>query len=350
MGKGAYKQKELQIVKENKSMIKIGISVGDINGIGPEIILKCFNHREIFKYCIPIVYSPPYVLNFYRKQLNLNDVRINPIKNVSDARPKAINVIDCFQNQIAIQSGQFDQECGKLAASSLNAVAEDLLQKNIDACVTAPINKENVQNAGLNFPGQTEFFTQKAGASESIMLLCSDKMRIALVTGHNPISEVASKINSDLINSKLKLLISSLKKDFGIAKPKIAVLGLNPHAGENGKIGLEEVEIIAPLIKKFKDKGEFINGPYPSDGLFGSGNYRKFDGILAMYHDQALIPFKMISFEDGVNFTAGLNLIRTSPDHGTAFDIAGKGIASESSFRKALFMAIDISRQRNENY
>lgn len=329
-------------------MVKIGISIGDANGIGPEIILKSFNNREIFNYCMPIVYSPGNILNFYRKQLNLNDLRINIIQDAKDARPKAINVIDCYEKKINIQPGHFDSECGQLAASSLNAVAEDLIQNKISACVTAPINKENVQNAGLNFPGQTEFFTEKSQAKNSLMLLCSDRMRIGLVTGHYPISEVASKINSNLINLKLKLLINSLKSDFGIANPKIAILGLNPHAGENGKIGKEEIHLIGPLVQKFKEKGELVYGPYPSDGLFGSGNYNKFDGILAMYHDQALIPFKMISFEDGVNYTAGLNLIRTSPDHGTAFDIAGKGIASENSFRHALFMAIDISRQRKE--
>ncbi len=330
-------------------MVKIGISIGDANGVGPEIILKTFNSKEVLDYCIPIVYTPANILNFYRKQLNLGDLRINAIKDANEARPRVINTIDCFGDSVNIQPGQYDSKSGELAAASLKALAEDLIQNKVSACITAPINKENVQNAGLNFPGQTEFFTEKSSAKSSLMLLCSDRMRIGLVTGHYPISEVAAKLNEELISLKLKLLIKTLKNDFGVAKPKIAVLGLNPHAGENGKIGMEEVDLIKPLVQKFKEKGELVYGPYPSDGLFGSGNYSKFDGILAMYHDQALIPFKMISFDDGVNYTAGLGIIRTSPDHGTAFDIAGKGIASESSFRQALFMAIDISRQRSEN-
>lgn len=329
--------------------MKIGISIGDPNGIGPEIILKCFESRDLYKYCIPIVYAAPNILNFYRKQQNKQDIRTQIIKNPSEARPKVLNVIDCIGKTIKVEPGSMEKEGGEMAVSSLMRMAEDLNNNKIQACITAPINKENAQNSGFDFPGQTEFFTKKSNSKESLMLLCSDKMRIGLVTGHVAVSGIKEILNKELIQKKLMLLIKSLKKDFGISKPKVAILGLNPHAGENGKIGKEEIDLIKPIIEEMKNKGELVFGPYPSDGLFGSGNYTKFDGILAMYHDQALIPFKITSFEDGVNYTAGLNIIRTSPDHGTAYDIAGKGIASASSFRQAVYLAIDIARHRNEN-
>ncbi len=335
-------------MKDNKRLPKIGISIGDVNGIGPEIILKTFESRQIFDSCIPIVYANTNVLNFYRKQLNLNDLKINHISEPSLARPRVLNLIEIWNKHFNLQPGNLDSDAGEMAFKSLEALAGDMITEKIEAGVTAPINKENTQNAGFNFPGQTEFFCDKAGAKESLILLCSDLMRIGLVSGHIPITKLKEHLNQDLITSKLNLLIKSLKNDFGLQKPKIAILGLNPHAGENGKIGNEELDLIQPVINTFKQKGEFVFGPYPSDGLFGSGNYRKFDGILAMYHDQALIPFKMISFENGVNYTAGLKIIRTSPDHGTAFDIAGKGTADESSFRQALYTAIDIWKQRIE--
>lgn len=334
------------IEKGNKPVI--GISIGDISGIGPEVIIKTFANRKMLDFCIPVVYAAPGVINYYRKLLNIEDFKFSTVNAVSDLRLKTLNVVECITETISIQPGIPDEKSGELAKRSLERVMQDLREGKLDACVTAPVSKENIQRAGFNYPGQTEFFAEKSGSDTSLMFLCSDQMRIGLVSGHVPIAKLNEAITKDSISSKLKLMIDSLKKDFGISKPRIALLGLNPHAGENGKIGKEETEIIEPLVREFKDKGELVFGPFPSDGLFGSGNFKKFDGILAMYHDQALIPFKMISFEDGVNYTAGLKVIRTSPDHGTAFDIAGKGIASESSFRSAVFLAIDIWKMRNE--
>jgi 4-hydroxythreonine-4-phosphate dehydrogenase len=335
-------------VREKGNKPVIGISIGEISGIGPEIILKTFANRKMLDFCIPVVYAAPGVINFFRKQLNIEDLKFSTINSASEPRPKTLNVVECLEQTISINQGKPDEKSGELARKSLESVVKDLNEGHLDACVTAPISKENIQKAGFDFPGQTEFFAEKSGSRDSLMFLCSDQMRIGLVSGHVPVAKLADAISKEKIATKLKVMISSLKKDFGITKPRVAVLGLNPHAGENGKIGQEEIDVIEPVIKEFKDKGELVFGPYPSDGLFGSGNFKKFDGILAMYHDQALIPFKMLSFENGVNYTAGLNIIRTSPDHGTAFDIAGKGVASESSFRSALFMAIDIWKMRNE--
>lgn len=326
----------------------IGISIGDINGIGPEIIIKTLSQKKILDYCTPVIYANASIINYYRKAISLPEFRYQVIKSIEEVRHKGAYIMECWTDNVNIQVGIADKEIAKYTKISLERLGEDLQQGHLDAGITAPINKELIQVAGFNYPGQTEFFTEISGSNSSLMLLCANTIKIGTVTGHVPINEVLNNLSKEKISAKLKILIKSLKKDFGINKPRVAVLGLNPHAGENGKIGNTEEEMIKPTIEEFKNKGELVFGPYPADGLFGSGNYRKFDAVLGMYHDQALIPFKMIAFEEGVNYTAGLSIIRTSPDHGTAFDIAGKGSASESSFRHALFTAIDISRMRNE--
>jgi 4-hydroxythreonine-4-phosphate dehydrogenase len=349
LSKRDHSKIDIQIVKTNKTQAVIGITIGDVNGIGPEVIIKTFSNKKILEQCIPVIYCNKSILNFYKKQLDNNDFNYTVVKDLKNLKPNNLYVVEPWDQIININSGNSDVESAKFAAISLEKAGSDLQEGLIDACVTAPINKDSIQSAGFNFPGQTEFFTSLSSGKESLMLLCSDKMKIGTVTGHLPIKSVSEELTIEKIKSKANILLKSLKKDFGILKPKIAILGLNPHAGENGKIGDDEIKVLNPLIEEMKSEGLLVYGPYPSDGLFGSGNYRKFDGILAMYHDQALIPFKMISFDEGVNFTSGLNLIRTSPDHGTAFDIAGKGMASENSFRQALYMAIDIWRNRENN-
>jgi len=329
--------------------IKIGISIGDVNGIGLEVIIKTLADSRIMDYCTPIVYGHTKVASFHRKALDITDFQFNVITEPAQANAKRANMINCWEEDVKIEMGQSTETGGRYAFISLERAVNDLVAGSIDALVTAPINKHNIQSDTFHFAGHTEYLQEKAGAQDSLMFLISEDLRVGVVTGHIPVNDITQKVTQESILSKLKIMNESLKKDFWIRKPKIAVLGLNPHAGDNGLIGGEEISTIIPAIELAKASGILAMGPYAADGFFANGSYKKFDAVLAMYHDQGLIPFKQISFESGVNFTAGLNIVRTSPDHGTAYDIAGKDQASETSFREALFSAIHIVKNRKES-
>ncbi|MFY0606145.1 MAG: 4-hydroxythreonine-4-phosphate dehydrogenase PdxA [Cyclobacteriaceae bacterium] len=333
--------------KDNKPII--GISIGDFNGIGPEVTIKALNDNRILNHFTPVIYADGRLISFYRKQLNFQQFNYNQIKKIDALDRRKVNVLNLNQQEINITPGNPTKEGGEYAALSLSKAVEDLKNGKIDALVTAPLSKELVQSESFSFPGHTEYLTERDGAKDSLMFLVSDTIRVGVVTGHIPLKDVPNAVTEELVSRKLNMMMKSLKKDFGIKKPQIAILGLNPHAGENGLLGYEEQKVLIPLIQKEKDKGHFVDGPYPSDGFFGSSQFKSYDGILAMYHDQGLIPFKYIAFETGVNFTAGLSFIRTSPDHGTAFALAGKNQADERSMRHALFTAADIVRRREEH-
>lgn len=325
--------------------LKIGISIGDINGIGLEVILKTLFNKQILELFTPVIYGSSKVVSYHKNIVDL-DVQFLGIRAANQVEGDKINVVNCWQENVNITLGKLSDASGQYAFKSLEQAVIDLKAGLIDALVTAPINKKAMQMANFPFPGHTEYLTKELGVEESLMLMVSEDLRIGLVTNHLPIGEVAEAITKGKIARKIRILHDSLKVDFGIERPIIAVLGLNPHAGEEGVIGSEEDKIIHPAIEEAKAQGMMVMGPYPADGFFGSGNYHKFDGILAMYHDQGLIPFKTLSFGSGVNYTAGLPAVRTSPDHGTAYDIAGKNEADPSSFRAALFLAIDLARNR----
>ncbi len=323
----------------------VGISQGDINGVGLEVVLKTLMEPGIADICTPVLFSSQKTVSYYRKVLGLEEFSFNPMREFSQLNSKKVNVFVCYEEEVNIEMGKATDVGGKYALISLEKAAQALVDKSIDALVTAPINKSNIQSDNFKFVGHTEYLGSKLGG-DPLMFMCSDNgLRIAVVTGHVPLKEVASKLTIDGISNKIVQLHESLVKDFAIRKPKIAVLGLNPHAGDNGAIGNEDKEIIIPAIEKTKLNG-LIYGPYSADGFFGNGTYKQFDAVLAMYHDQGLIPFKTIAFNEGVNFTAGLNAVRTSPDHGTGYDIAGKNKANEQSFKKALYAAIDIFKNR----
>ncbi|HWD88683.1 MAG TPA: 4-hydroxythreonine-4-phosphate dehydrogenase PdxA [Mucilaginibacter sp.] len=328
--------------------LKIGISIGDVNGIGLEVIIKTLVDQKIYDYCTPIVYGQTKVASFHRKAINVNELNFHVINNPSQAQHKRPNMINCWEEDVKIDLGQVTEAGGKYAFLSLQHAVNDLVKGDIDALVTAPINKDNIQSEEFKFPGHTEYLQEKAGAPDVLMFLVSDNLRVGVVTGHIPLNQVAGTISTEKILGKLKLMDASLRQDFWIQRPKIAVLGLNPHAGDNGLIGDEEQTTIVPAINEAKANDILAFGPYPADGFFANGSYQKFDAVLAMYHDQGLIPFKQMAFDSGVNFTAGLNFVRTSPDHGTAYDIAGRNLASADSFREALFAAIHIVRRRRE--
>ncbi len=328
--------------------IKIGISIGDVNGIGLEIIIKTLADSQIYNYCTPIVYAHTKVASFYRRLTGISELNFNVISHPSNAQPKRANMINCWEEDVKIEPGVLNKEVGKYSFLSLEKATADLINGDIAALITAPIHKDNIQSEQFNFPGHTEYLQERDGAAESLMFLVSDTLRVGVVTGHIPINKVAESITGDKIIAKLKLMNNSLRNDFWIRKPKIAVLGLNPHAGDNGLIGSEEQSVIIPAIEEARNQDVLAFGPYAADGFFANGTYLQFDAVLAMYHDQGLIPFKQIAFESGVNFTAGLKFVRTSPDHGTAFDIAGKNLASEVSFREAIFTALHIVRHRAE--
>ncbi len=329
--------------------LKVGISIGDVNGIGLEVIIKTLIDNRILEYCTPIVYGHTKVASFHRKTLAVSDFSFNVINHASQANPKRANMINCWEEDVKIELGAATETGGKYAFISLEKALDDLLAGNIDALVTAPINKHNIQNDNFQFAGHTEYIQAKTNSPDSLMFLVSEDLRVGVVTGHIPIKEIPEKVTKEKIISKLSLMNESLKKDFWIQKPKIAVLGLNPHAGDNGLMGNEELEVIIPAIEEANAQGIFAFGPYSADGFFANKTYLKFDAVLAMYHDQGLIPFKQISFHNGVNYTAGLPVVRTSPDHGTGYDIAGKNVASESSFREALFTAVNIVERRRES-
>lgn len=331
------------------SKIKIGISIGDVNGIGLEVIIKTLVDQKILDYCTPIVYGHTKVASFHRKTLDVQEFNFNVINSAAQAHDKRANMINCWEEDVKIELGQTTGTGGKYALISLEKAMNDLLAGDIDALVTAPINKHNIQSDSFQFPGHTEYIQEKTGSADSLMFLVAEDIRVGVVTGHIPVKDVPEKISVEKILSKLILMSESLKKDFWIQKPKIAVLGLNPHAGDSGLIGKEELDIIIPAIAEANAKGVFAFGPYAADGFFAASIYKQFDAVLAMYHDQGLIPFKNIAFHSGVNFTAGLPVVRTSPDHGTGYDIAGKNKASESSFREALFTALNIVERRRES-
>ncbi|OEK05349.1 4-hydroxythreonine-4-phosphate dehydrogenase PdxA [Roseivirga misakiensis] len=325
----------------------IGITIGDINGIGPEVIIKAVENNKLFQYVTILVYGHGKALSHYKKLLDREKFSFNQIQSIDQVNPKKLNVINCVDADLTINTGKETKQGGELALAALLKASEDLKNDKIQGIVTAPINKNNIQSEEFKFPGHTEFFTEKFGAKDSLMFLCNEHLKIGVATGHIPLTKIGEHLTKEVILRKGNLMLKSLKKDFGIRKPKVAILGLNPHAGEDGLLGSEEEEIISPAIKELKDAGHLVYGPYPADGFFGNGTYAKFDGILAMYHDQGLIPFKTLAFEDGVNFTAGLSIVRTSPDHGTAYNISGKGIAHEQSMRSAIYMAIDVIKNRN---
>ncbi len=325
--------------------IKIGISIGDINGIGMEVIIKTFRDSRMLDICTPVVYGSSKIASIHRKVLEINDFSFNKIASIKDLHYKKPNLIECWKEDVDVSLGESTEDGGKYALASLEAATGDLTSGAIDALVTAPINKDNIQSESFDFPGHTEYLTDKF-EGESLMLMVNDNIKIGVATNHIPINAVANSLSADNIFSKLKILNRTLIQDFCIDSPRIAVLGLNPHAGDNGLIGKEEENIIIPAINNAKSVGVSAFGPYSADGFFGSGNYKKFDAILAMYHDQGLIPFKSLSFGEGTNFTAGLNIIRTSPDHGVAYEIAGQNKAEESSFRQAIYAACDIHKNR----
>ena len=328
--------------------IKIGISIGDVNGIGLEVILKTLANNSILDYCTPIVYGHTKVASYHRKALGLGDFSFNVINDAADANPKKSNMINCWEEDVKIELGTANETGGKYALLSLERATEDLINGNIDALVTAPINKHNIQSETFKFPGHTEYLQERSGSADVLMFMISEDLRVGVVTGHIPVTEISQNLTKEKIVKKLVMINESLKKDFWIEKPKIAVLGLNPHAGDNGLLGSEEKDIIIPAIQEAFDRGVICFGPYPADGFFGKGSYKQFDAVLAMYHDQGLIPFKTIAFGSGVNYTAGMKYIRTSPDHGTGYDIAGKNVADPASFIEALFAATHIVNHRRE--
>jgi 4-hydroxythreonine-4-phosphate dehydrogenase len=325
----------------------IGFTLGDVNSIAVEVLIKALNDNRINDYCIPVVYGSPKIISYWRKVLGMPEFQLNIIKNLDQVNPKRSNILVCWEEEVEIKMGEATDTSGKYAFISLEMATRDAVAGKLDAIVTPPLNKHNVSTDVRPFTGHTEYLAQQA-KSDHLMLLTSEDLRVALVTGHIALKDVSARLSQALIIEKIQLLNQSLKRDFGIIKPRIAVLGLNPHAGENGLLGIEEKEIIIPAVDKARNEKQIlVFGPYPADGFFGSNHYKQFDGILAMYHDQGLIPFKFMAFQDGVNFTAGLPFVRTSPDHGTAYDIAGKNQADPQSMRNALFMAIDIWAKRN---
>jgi 4-hydroxythreonine-4-phosphate dehydrogenase len=323
----------------------VGISQGDINGIGLEVVLKTLLEPGIADICTPVLFSSQKTVSYYRKVLGLEEFSFNPMREFSQINSKKVNVFVCYEEEVNIEMGKLTEVGGKYAYISLEKATRALLDKNIDVMVTAPINKSNIQGDNFKFVGHTEYLGSML-SGDPLMLMCSENgLRIAVATGHIPLKEVHSKLTVDGVARKIVQLHESLIKDFGIRKPRIAVLGLNPHAGDGGAIGNEDKEIIIPAIEKAKTNG-LVYGPYSADAFFGNGTYKQFDAVLAMYHDQGLIPFKTIAFNEGVNFTAGLNAVRTSPDHGTGYDIAGKNQANEQSFKRAMYAAIDIFKNR----
>ena len=325
--------------------IIVGISQGDLNSISLEIILKTLHDSALSEICVPVLFSSQKTVSYYRKALGLEEFNFNPMRDFNQINTKKSNVFICYEEEVNIEIGKPSVVSGKYSKLSLEIATQALIDKKIDVLVTGPFNKHTMIEAGFNYPGHTEYLGDKLGGAP-LMLLCDDNLRVAVATGHKPLKDVAQHITTDGLIKKITQLNNTLKSDFGITKPKIAVLGLNPHAGENGSIGNEEITTIIPAIKKTSET-MMVYGPYSADGFFGNATYKQFDAVLAMYHDQGLVPFKTLAFNSGVNFTAGLEFIRTSPDHGTAYEIAGKNIADESSFREAVYLAIDCYRRRH---
>lgn len=324
----------------------IGLSCGDINGIGMEIIIKSLSDSRVLDICTPILYANSKCVNFYRKSISENNFQFSPVKEDGKLNPKQANLVSCWEEEVSIHPGQLEEQAGKYAFLSLQAAVKDLKTNRIEGLVTAPIHKKTIQSEQFQYSGHTPYLRDSFEKKDVVMMMIAENMRVAVVTEHIPIAEVAEQVTSEAILRKLDIMHRSLQRDFNITKPKIAVLGLNPHAGDEGLIGDTEQKIIAPTIKEAKQKGILAFGPYSADAFFAHGSYEKFDAVLAMYHDQGLIPFKSLALGEGVNYTAGLPIVRTSPDHGTAFDIAGKGIAHHQSFLEAIYKCVDILRER----
>lgn len=327
----------------------VGISIGDINGIGPEVTIKALSDKRMLGMMTPVVFASTKVLSYYRKQCGLDDFNFMTVKGIEAIAYGKVNVINCWEEPVPLEPGKMTSEGGNAAWQSLKKATEQLKMGTLDALVTAPINKHNIQNEEFTYAGHTEFLAKTFEVEDNLMFLVHNTLRVGVVTGHIPLQQVSIQLTRKKIRRKITLMEQSLQQDFGIVKPRIAVLGLNPHAGEDGLLGAEEQDIIRPVISELKQKGKLVFGPYPSDGFFGALSHQQFDGVLAMYHDQGLIPFKTLAFEEGVNFTAGLSVVRTSPDHGTAYDIAGKDQASATSMREAIYLACDIIKNRALN-
>lgn len=327
---------------------RIGITLGDLNGIGPEVTIKALQDNRLLSLITPVIYGSTRVLSFYKKLLNIEEFNYGHIKGHGQYIPKTINVVNCWDEVIEITPGKASKNSGKAAWLALKQATLDLKEGLLDALVTAPIDKQTIHSEEFPFTGHTEFLANFFSTTDYLMIMVSESLRIGLVTEHIPVKDVAQQITINLVDTKLKILEQTLKIDFGINKPKIAVLGLNPHAGDNGLIGSEDEKVLKPLVQEWKSKGKLVSGPFPADGFFAAGTHSKFDAVLAMYHDQGLLPFKLLAFESGVNYTAGLPVIRTSPDHGTAYSIAGKNLAHEGSIRQAIYTAMDIVKTKLE--
>ena len=333
-------------MEQFRKKIRVGISVGDLNGIGMEVIFKTFMDKRMMDFCTPIVFSSSKTASFHRKVNEIKNFSFNIINSFKEVNDKQANLLNCWKEDVEIKIGKSCEEIGKYAFISLEKAKQALQNNDIDVLVTAPINKSSIQKNQKDFIGHTEYLEQNFGG-KSVMMMVSNNMKIAFVTSHVPLSEVPNLLTKEKICEKLKSINNTLIQDFGIRRPKIAVIGLNPHAGEGGMLGKEEEEIIIPAIQKSKEKDNVLSfGPYPADSFFTPANLNRFDAILSMYHDQGLTPFKTLSFSDGVNYTSGLNIVRTSPVHGTAYDIAGKNIANEQSFRESVYLACDIIKKR----
>ena len=332
------------MVKKAENII-VGISVGDLNGIGSEVILKTFEDTRMLELCTPVIFANVKIISFLKRELNLT-AAIHGIDKLEQLVVGKINVLNVWREGVDLEFGKNDATVGSYAIKSFVAATKALKEGFVDVLVTAPINKYNIQSEEFKFPGHTDYLDKELNGN-ALMLMVHDDLRVGLLTDHVPVNEVAQQLTEKLISKKLETIINTLKQDFEIEKPKVAVLGLNPHSGDNGVIGNEEEKIIKPTLKKLFEAGNMVFGPFPADGFFGSGQYEKYDAVLAMYHDQGLIPFKTLSFGNGVNYTAGLDKIRTSPDHGTAYEIAGKGMANNESFKEAVYLAIDIFHRRN---
>lgn len=335
-------------MSQSGSQVKVGISCGDLNGIGMEVVLKSFADPLMLELCTPVLFASSKSLSYHRKALNMHDFKYHVIKDAAEAVEGKFNVVECWKELVNIELGKEDSVVGDFAFQSLEQATDALKGGTVDVLVTAPVNKNNIAKGDRPFTGHTGYIGDKF-EGDPLMILAGDELRVGLVTGHIPLKEVAKTLTTDDIVAKIRQLNDALLSDFGIRKPRIAVLGLNPHAGDGGLLGNEDAKIIEPAVKTAFEKGILATGPFSADGFFGAGTYKKFDAVLAMYHDQGLIPFKTIHFGEGVNFTAGLSVIRTSPDHGTAYDLAGKGEADERSFRQAVYMAVDAFRSRNQH-
>jgi 4-hydroxythreonine-4-phosphate dehydrogenase len=333
------------MVKKAENII-VGISIGDLNGIGSEVILKTFEDTRMLELCTPVIFANVKIVSFLKKELKL-DTAIHGIDKLEQLVVGKINILNVWREGVNLEFGKNDEVVGSYAIKSFVAATKALKEGFVDVLVTAPINKYNIQSEEFKFPGHTDYLDKEL-EGDALMLMVHDDLRVGLLTDHVPVNEVAKHLNEKLISSKIKTIIQTLKQDFQIEKPKVAVLGLNPHSGDNGVIGQEEEKIIKPTLKKLFEAGNMVFGPFPADGFFGSAQYEKYDAVIATYHDQGLIPFKTLSFGNGVNYTAGLNKIRTSPDHGTAYEIAGKGVANHESFKEAVYLAIDIYNKRND--